>query len=116
VPPTGVAAYEWRIMQSIEEYGRAVFVRRLDKKGAGRVYRLDPPLLLGYGRNGSAEHVWVSATTVAGQPETYIFACDPDGQVLDWGELRGSYKGGLDHVEALRLAGYRISRPTGADA
>ena len=40
--------------------------------------------------------------------ETYIFPADEDGNVLDWGELEGSYRGGMDHEEALHNAGYEI--------
>jgi hypothetical protein len=53
------------------------------------------------------EFVIVSATYVAPTgPETYIFASDKKGNITDWGELDGSFRGDLDHAEALRLAGY----------
>lgn len=55
-------------------------------------------------------HVVVSATVVpfGGGPETYIFPADENGKVTDWGELDGSYKGGLDHATALLNAGYEV--------
>lgn len=56
-----------------------------------------------------AEHVIVSAVDVFGRPETYIFPADKDGNVTDWGELTGSFHGGLDHEEALRGAGYEVA-------
>ena len=55
-------------------------------------------------------YVWVSAADVVySGPETYIFACDREGRVTDWGELPGSIRGVLDHGEALRGAGYAVS-------
>lgn len=39
-------------------------------------------------------------------PETYIFPCNEDAEVLCWSELEGSYKGGLDHYKAIRNAGW----------
>ncbi len=53
-------------------------------------------------------YVIVSAAEVLGEPETYIFEADPLGNVIEWIELEGSYKGGLDHEQALRRAGYMI--------
>lgn len=41
--------------------------------------------------------------------ETYIFPADADGNVTDWGELDGSYKGGTSHRVALAGAGYTIT-------
>ncbi len=42
------------------------------------------------------------------EPETYIFPCTPEGNVTSWGELEGSYRGGLSHAQALLNAGYEI--------
>lgn len=63
-----------------------------------RVYRLSEPITYD---NGCTSHVVVSAVTVVGRPETFIFPSDPEGNVLDWGELEGSFQGGLDHEEAI---------------
>ena len=41
-------------------------------------------------------------------PETCIFPCDAEGEVQDWAELDGSYRGDLDHEAALRNGGYKI--------
>jgi hypothetical protein len=41
-------------------------------------------------------------------PETYIFPANEDGQIQDYGELEGSYRGGFDHVTALEGAGYAV--------
>ena len=52
--------------------------------------------------------VIVSAASVFGAYETYIFEADEAGEVTDWGELDGSFKGGLNHEQALRNAGYEV--------
>ena len=101
----------------------AHFVKKLGGNftGDARLYRLDPPMDLHDDWQepekvtGVAEYVVVSATVVpfgfrGPEPETYIFPGTPEGQVADWGELRGSYKGGLDHAEALKGAGYEVTR------
>ena len=38
-------------------------------------------------------------------PETYVFRSDSDGEVTEWGELPGSFKGSVDHERAIE--GYR---------
>lgn len=94
----------------------AAFVRRLSR-GAGemRLYRLSVPLPSNRGVDADAphahyEHVVVSATVVPySGPETYIFGADSAGKIIDWAELSGSYRGGLDHAEALRGAGYEVT-------
>jgi hypothetical protein len=90
----------------------AEFVKQKNGTGDGRVYRLDPPLISEWDeRSNPVEYVWVSATNVPySGPETYIFPCDKKGNVLTWGELEGSYRGGLDHEEALAGAGYEVAR------
>jgi len=72
-----------------------------------RVFELDPPL------EGN-QYVCVSANSMEIVssfdilPETYIFPCTIDGTITDWGELQGSYKGGMSHAQALLNAGYEI--------
>lgn len=67
------------------------------------LYKLAPPL------DGN-EFVIVSAAEVPYTgPETYIFPASEDGQITDWRELDGSFRGGLDHAEALAGAGYQIA-------
>lgn len=81
---------------------RAVHVLRKDGQGEGHVYRLDPP-------HEGHEYVWVSAAVGPySGPETNIFGCDSEGDVTEWRVLDGSYRGGLDHEEALRNAGYEV--------
>jgi hypothetical protein len=71
--------------------------------GDAALYRLDEP-------HEGADHVIVSATVaMLSGPETYIFPASAEGEVTDWGELEGSFRGGLDHAEALRRAGYQLT-------
>lgn len=70
-----------------------------------RAYRLSEPL-------EGHDVVVVSALPSAydtKRPETYIFGADDNGKITHWGELAGSYRGGTDHNEALRGAGYEVS-------
>src|SRR5690349_19484746 len=96
---------------------KATLVRRInDWKGDARLYRVEPPLRYDtWGdedkdQEAATGYVIVSAADVPfSGPETYIFAASEAGDVLDWGELDGSFRGGLDHREALSGAGYEIS-------
>jgi hypothetical protein len=55
----------------------------------------------------TTEYVIISAVNVPySGPETFIFPSDKDGTTLSWGELSGSYKGGLDHETAIKNAGW----------
>ena len=93
----------------------ATYIKDRNGRGSGKVYRVDPPMAVhDWDDNGNemqraTEYVWVSAADVPySGPETYIFACDASGEVTDWGELEGSYRGGLSHEAALRNAGYEV--------
>lgn len=69
-------------------------------QGDARLYELTEPVQ--YRGGHLTNYVVVSATVVPGSgPETYMFASDEDGNVLSWGELPGSFRGGLDHKKAL---------------
>lgn len=79
--------------------------------GDARQYRLSAPARFGWREDdsGVTEHVIVSAThAMYTGPETYIFPADAEGNLLEWSEMEGSYRGGLDHAEALRRAGYVV--------
>ena len=85
--------------------GTATFVKQRNGAGDGRVYRLDPPLVA---ESGTAhEHVWVSAIDDFAH-ETHIFPSDAEGNVVDWCEQEGSFRGGCDHAKALAGAGYEV--------
>lgn len=90
----------------------ATFIRRLDGfTGDARLYRCEPPMA--YRANwddetdSHAEFVIVSGTVAMfSGPETYIFPANEKGEVVGWGELDGSFRGGIDHSRALADAGY----------
>ena len=89
---------------------------RRDERGHAAVYELSEPLdgnkfvVVSAVDLGAEAHILDS---VFGNPrascETYIFAADENGNVSEWGELDGSFKGGKDHARALRGAGYEIA-------
>lgn len=75
--------------------------------GHAVLYRLSEPVT--YEETLTTDHVVVSAAHgMLTGPETYIFPADADGKILNWGELDGSYRGGLDHASALESAGFQI--------
>jgi len=93
--------------------GEAVNVTRVrelesSKSGARRVlWRCEPPFQC-VGWDGElepaepTEYVITSAVNAMfSGAETYIFAADAEGNVTDWGELPGSYRGGYDHEKAI---------------
>lgn len=86
----------------------ATFLKKpLGFKGDARLYQLSEPV---EGYDGDAHtYVIVSAVIAYSGPETYIFPADEEGRVVDWGELPGSFQGGLDHELALQGAGYGVA-------
>jgi hypothetical protein len=96
----------------------ATFVKDVSENftGEAKLYRLSDPIEYDKPWDDEdntpaklAEYVVVSATVALfSGPETYIFPTDENGDVLDWGELDGSYRGGLDHNKALSRAGYAV--------
>ena len=87
----------------------AAFIKEIQSKGIQKLYKLSEPVKDGDGND--TEHVIVSAVSAAfdtGQPETYIFPSDKDGNVTDWGEMEGSYRGGTDHDKAITDAGWSL--------
>jgi len=80
--------------------------------GTAKLYELSEPVRYQTKYDGDYKEtsfVIVSATNAFGiEPETYIFPADGNGEVLSLTELAGSYKGGLNHEEALNNAGYYI--------
>ena len=90
---------------------QAVFVKNLEGfTGDAKLYKMLPPLVAtDYDGKTVETHefVIVSATVAMfSGPETYIFPATEYGECKSYGELDGSYRGGLDHAEALRCAGY----------
>lgn len=83
----------------------AIWIKDVSKdfRGRANLYRLTSPL-------DGHDYVVVSEVVAAySGPETYIFGSDAMGNVLDWGELDGSYQGGMDGELALMNAGYEVS-------
>ena len=98
---------------------RATFIKSLSGfTGDVELYRVEPsanyPVINPDSgewddEGGHTEYVAVSAINCeCGGPSTYIFPADEHGKILRWGGLAGSYRGGLDHAEALRRAGYTV--------
>ena len=85
---------------------KATFITQLQGfRGDARLYQVDPPY------HGS-EYLVVSGIDYAfdtGRPETYIFKANPEGEITDWSELEGSFRGDVDHAGALEGAGYTIN-------
>lgn len=81
---------------------KAKFVRQLDNPVSNqRLYRLE---------NG--QHIVVSAiNAMFSGPETYIFRANEDGDIIDWCEMDGSFRGALDHARALNNGGYELEEP-----
>lgn len=103
----------------MEQTKRAVELPGLQGEwtGEAKFYRLTPPIKetrYSWSEDEPDEviehdYVIVSATVVMfSGPETYIFPANEDGSVKSWGELEGSFRGGLNHEEALTNAGYQV--------
>ncbi len=95
----------------------AAFIRNLDNfTGDARLYKLDPPMSYeGWDdetdKNATTTTEWVvvSATVAPySGAETYIFPSNAEGEITSWGELDGSFRGALDHAEALANADYKV--------
>lgn len=60
--------------------------------GTAKLWRVD-----------GGEHCFVitSAAITYSGPETYVFPANESGDVTDWGELEGSFRGDPDHDRAI---------------
>lgn len=90
----------------------ATFVKDVSDRFAGTayLYRVEPPVTGGW--DGDTEYDYVVSSGVNALfsgPETYLFPADEDGEVLDWGELDGSFRGAIDPERAVRNAGYELN-------
>lgn len=87
---------------------KAQYVRHLNGfVGEARLYKLSEPLEA-YGTDEVFTYVIVSGVVAYSGPETYIFPSNEEGKITDWGELHGSFRGEIDHVQALENAGYTV--------
>ena len=80
-----------------------------------RLYELSKPIGYDYDYDKEKDTQLTNFILVSGTyamfsgEETYIFPADKDGNVLDWGELDGSFRGSIDHEQALENAGYELT-------
>jgi hypothetical protein len=93
----------------------ATEIRKLEGfQGDARLFKLSEPVTYDYDYETkqdrkSTNYVVVSAVNAMfSGPETYIFPADEQGEIVNWSEMDGSYKGELDHARALRDAGYEV--------
>lgn len=54
--------------------------------------------------------VTFAAAVLFSGPETYIFAADENGEILSWSEMDGSFRGDLNHEQAIKNAGWIVAR------
>lgn len=92
---------------------RAAFIKDLEGfTGKAKLYRLNPPIKYEDYISEEmieCEYVVVSAANAMySGPETYIFHSNESGEVINWSELDGSFRGGQDHEKALLGAGYEV--------
>lgn len=82
-----------------------------DWRGSAQVYRVDPPMTYRDDADDpkTTDLVVVSAVVAYSGPETYIFPARKVGdsfETINMLELHGSFRGALDHAQALKNAGY----------
>lgn len=95
----------------------ATEIKKLDGfTGDARLFELSEPVEFDYDYTSqknkqSTKYVVVSAAdAMFSGPKTYIFPADETGEIVSWSELDGSFKGGLDHEQALSNAGFEVQR------
>lgn len=92
------------------------FVRKIEGwRGDAALYHLSEPVRAGFEPFGDepddrplTDYVIISAVIVdLSGPETYIFAATAEGKTFGpMAEMPGSFRGGLDHAEAIEGAGW----------
>jgi hypothetical protein len=84
----------------------ATFVKDLSGwKGGAKLWCLSEPYKVSdWSGNeyATVTHVITSAVVAYSGPETYVFPSDASGEVVDFGELPGSFQGDLHHDIAIR--------------
>ncbi len=80
----------------------AKFIKNIHgMKGEAKLYKTEGGEL--------PEYVVVSAVVAMfSGAETLIFEANEDGEILNWSDLDGSYRGDLNHEQALENAGYTV--------
>jgi len=79
--------------------------------GDTRFYQLSSPAIYSYGHpEKRTSYVIVSAiVAIYNGPETYIFPAKANGMVITYREMDGSFRGELDHAQALAGLGYVVA-------
>jgi hypothetical protein len=93
---------------------KATFIKNItDWRGKASLYKVEPPIEYDSPYDADdppakhSDYVIISAVYADFTgPETYMFPANENAEVLSWGELDGSFRGGLDHEKALQNAGY----------
>lgn len=92
---------------------KAVCLGRVNPEANGHqlLYRLDPPYRYTKWNDEKRVATYIVASAVKNKwvHETYLFQCDPKGNVTNWAELPGSYRDGTDHAKAILGLGYTIT-------
>lgn len=71
-------------------------------RGKATLYKLSEPLEF-------YEYIVASAIEPLNEDvETYLFGCNPNGEIFNWIELSGSTRGVYNHETALNNAGYEV--------
>jgi len=87
----------------------ATFVKDLKGwSGIAKLYKLSKSVEFGIPLKETSFVIVSSAVSMVTGPETFIFPADEEGKVINWGELKGSFRGNPDHKKALRRAGYKM--------
>lgn len=90
----------------------ATFVKQMEGFiGDARLYKLSEAVDADGWANSvvTTDYVVVSAVVVPfSGPETYIFPADGEGRITSWSEMKGSFRGGLDHARALAGLGFVV--------
>ena len=92
---------------------KATFVADVSARfnGHAELFKLDTTMRVGNTELGRKyNHIVVSAISNKWATETYIFPSDQNGEILDYTELQGSYRGGTDIDKALEYGGYEVVR------
>lgn len=95
----------------------ATFVKDVSENftGSAKLWKLSYPVNYGWGNDEEdggkkTNYIVTSAAVVMfSGAETYIFPSDEIGNVIDWGEMNGSFRGSLDHEQAIENAGWVVA-------
>ena len=93
---------------------KATFVADVSAEfnGHAELFKLDTAMRVGDTKRGRKyNHIVVSAVNSRWTTETYIFPSNQNGEILDYTELHGSYKGDTNIDRALAYGGYEVVRP-----